>query len=234
MSEMPVVAVESLGKTFILHNQGGAELPVLANVSFEVRAGEALVLGGRSGVGKSTLLRVLFGNYRATSGSVRVLHRGAYVDIASAGPRAVLDVRRRTLGYVSQFLRAIPRVPTIEIVKDPLLARGVANDEAERRAGAMLERLNLPRGLWPLAPATFSGGERQRVNIARGFVTPAPVMLLDEPTASLDSANRDAVVDLIGETRDRGSAVIGIFHDDDTRRRVATRVLNLDHLEPAA
>jgi len=230
----PMVRVESLSKTFILHNRGGVELPVLSGVSFEAFAGDALVLSGPSGAGKSTLLRILYGNYLPTSGSVSVLHRGALVDIASAPPRGTLDVRRRTLSYVSQFLRVIPRVSTLEVVKDPLLARGAGDEDAARRAKAMLERLNLPERLWALPPATFSGGEQQRVNIARCFVNPKPVILLDEPTASLDARNRDIVVDLIAETRRSGATVIGVFHDDLVRERVATRRLDLEHLKTAA
>ena len=221
------IRVENLEKRFVLHNQGGLSLPVFERLNFEARAGEALVLYGQSGVGKSTLLRMLFGNYRPTDGAIHVQHDDRLVDIVQAPPRTMLDVRRRSMNFVSQFLRVIPRVSTLEIVKDRMLARGVEDRIASERAKTMLGRLNLPQRLWSLAPSTFSGGEQQRVNIARSFVDPAPILLLDEPTASLDAVNRDVVVDLINEARSSGRTIVGIFHDELVRNRVATRHLDL-------
>jgi alpha-D-ribose 1-methylphosphonate 5-triphosphate synthase subunit PhnL len=228
-----ILELRNVAKTFVLHNQGGLALPVLEGVSMGVEAGEAVVLAGPSGAGKSTLLRILYGNYRPSAGSVLVRHGGQLVDLVTAAPRIVLDVRRRTLGWVSQFLRVIPRITTLELVRDPLLARGAGEAEATRRARDMLARMNLPESLWSLAPQTFSGGEQQRVNIARSLVDPAPVLLLDEPTASLDAANREVVVSLIEEARRAGSAVVGIFHDDAVRARVATRVIDVTAFKPA-
>ncbi len=228
----PVLAAEGISKSFVLHNQDGLSLPVLRDISLQVGPGEAVVLTGPSGAGKSTLLRILFGNYRPTEGSVRVRHQGRVVDIVTATPRAVLDVRRRTLGWVSQFLRAIPRVSTLDLVRDPLLRRGSDGDTATRRAQAILARVNLPERLWALPPQTFSGGEQQRVNIARSFVDPPPVLLLDEPTASLDAGNRDVVVELIIEARTKGAAIVGIFHDEAVRVRVATRLLDISAFKP--
>jgi alpha-D-ribose 1-methylphosphonate 5-triphosphate synthase subunit PhnL len=229
-----MLRAEHLSKAFVLHNQGGTVLPVLADVGLSVHAGEAVVLAGPSGTGKSTLLRILYGNYRPSTGSVQVLHDGRMVDIVTADPRLVLEVRRRTLGYVSQFLRVIPRVSALDIVRDPMLGRGVADAEATRRARDMLARLNLPERLWSLPPATFSGGEQQRVNIARSFVDPTPIMLLDEPTASLDAGNREVVVDLVADARAAGAAIVGIFHDEAVRDRVATRRLDLTAFKAAA
>ena len=229
-----LLKAEGLTKQFVLHNQNSVTLPVFAEVSFSVDQGEAVILHGQSGVGKSTLLRILYGNYRPTKGHVHVWHGNAFIDIVTATPRRVLETRRKSIGFVSQFLRVIPRVKAIDIVKDPMLARGIADDEATRRASNMLARLNLPERLWNLAPSTFSGGEQQRVNIARSFVDPTPILLLDEPTASLDAANRDVVVDLIAETRQNGSAIIGIFHDEAVRERVATRRLDLTTYKVAA
>ncbi len=230
----PMLRAEHVSKAFVLHNQDAAVLPVLADVGFTVHAGEAVVLAGPSGTGKSTLLRILYGNYRPSTGHVHVSHDGRMVDIVTADPRQVLEVRRRTLGYVSQFLRVIPRVSTLDIVRDPMLGRGVADGVATRRARDMLARLNLPERLWTLPPATFSGGEQQRVNIARSFVDTTPILLLDEPTASLDAANRDVVVELVADARARGAAVVGIFHDEAVRDRIATRRLDLTTFKAAA
>lgn len=230
----PVVRVEGLAKTFVLHNQGGQRLPVFDGVALTVRPGECVVLSGVSGTGKSTLMRALYGNYGADAGRILVRHGEDWVDMVSAPPRRVLAVRRQTLGYVSQFLRVIPRVPTLEIVMEPMLAAGVAADEAARRARALLQRLCLPQALWPLPPATFSGGEQQRVNLARGFAMEYPILLLDEPTASLDDANRRTVVALIGEARARGAAIVGIFHDSVVRDAVATRIFDVTRFKDAA
>jgi len=215
---------EHLDKSFVMHLQGGARMPVLAAVELEVRPGECVALAGVSGAGKSTLLRCLYGNYGASGGRILLRHADDTVDLATADARLVRAIRRRTLGYVSQFLRVIPRVPTLDIVAEPMRAMGLGADAARQRAAALLLRLNMPAHLHRLPPATFSGGEQQRVNLARGFVPEFPVLLLDEPTASLDAANRDVVVALIGEAKRRGTAIVGVFHDTEVRDRVADRL----------
>jgi alpha-D-ribose 1-methylphosphonate 5-triphosphate synthase subunit PhnL len=230
MSYLPnriALEVEDLGKSFTLHMHGGARLPVVSNVGFAVHAGECVVLGGPSGAGKSSILKMLYGNYLAGCGHIHVRHGSEMIDIVGAEPRVVLDIRRRTLGYVSQFLRVIPRVPAIEIVAEPALAAGVAREAALERAAALLAALNLPERLWKLPPATFSGGEQQRVNIARGFAGEHGILILDEPTASLDAVNREAVVGLITARKAEGTAFVGIFHDEDVRVRVADRIIDV-------
>ncbi|MUT73318.1 phosphonate C-P lyase system protein PhnL [Stutzerimonas frequens] len=222
-----LIEVRDLGKTFTLHQQHGVSLQVLRGLNFTVAAGECLVLHGQSGAGKSTLLRTLYGNYLPASGSIRIRHAGDWLELVGAEPRQVLAVRRQTLGYVSQFLRVIPRVPALEVVMEPALARGWSRVDAEARAEALLTRLNIPERLWQLAPGTFSGGEQQRVNLARGFMVSWPVMLLDEPTASLDEANAGVVLELIDEAKAAGSALIGIFHDRAIREAVADRYLDM-------
>jgi alpha-D-ribose 1-methylphosphonate 5-triphosphate synthase subunit PhnL len=223
-----LLCAEGLAKSFTLHARGGVALPVFAGVDLAVADGECVVLTGHSGSGKSSLLRCLYGNYAVSGGRVRVFHRSAWLDLTAAGPREVLEVRRHTVGYVSQFLRVIPRVPALDLVAEPLRRLGVTLSEARERAGAWLARLNLPQRLWNLPPATFSGGEQQRVNIARGLIAEAPVLLLDEPTASLDADNRRGVIDTIRAARDRGAAIIGIFHDDEVRAAVATRQFDVE------
>jgi len=232
-----MIEVRGLSKHFTLHNQGGIRLPVLRAVSFQAAAGDCLVLAGPSGAGKSTLLRCLYGNYLASAGSIRVRGSdGGWTDLTQASEQQVLALRRHTIAYVSQFLRTIPRLSTLDVVADPLRQAGVPAAEARERAGAMLARLNVPERLWPLAPATFSGGEQQRVNIARGFIGGHPILLLDEPTASLDAGNRAVVVELIQEARAAGRCLVGIFHDEAVRDAVATRLLPLHAAlpEPAA
>ena len=234
MTDQPLIIVEDLAKTFVLHNAESAVIPVFQDLKLEVAGGECVVLAGESGVGKSTLMRSIFGNYLPTQGAVRVLHDGQYVDITRASPHEVLDVRRRTLGYVSQCLRVIPRIPTLQLVMEPLLENGVAEAQARERACALLSALRLPEAHWDLPPATFSGGEQQRVNIARSFIRKYPVMLLDEPTASLDAENRAIVVRLIQEALSEGAAMIGIFHDHDVRDAVATRLFEVSQFKAAA
>ncbi len=228
-----MLTIQGLAKTFTLHTQGGVRIPVFDGLDLSVAAGECVVLHGPSGAGKSTLLRAMYANVLPDAGSIRVRHQGRVVDIAAANSRTVLQVRRHTIGYVSQFLSVIPRVPTLDVVAEPLLRAGVDRDTAHERSAALLERLNVPPRLWALAPATFSGGEQQRVNIARGLIAPKPILLLDEPTASLDAANRDVVVELIAEAKARGAAVVGIFHDAPTRDKVADRLFDLVSLKAA-
>lgn len=222
-----VIQVENVSKSFVLHNQGAAEIPVFSGVDFSVGAGECIALLGESGSGKSTFMRMLYANYLCTDGAIRMHHDGNWMDITEASPQAILDLRRRTLGYVSQFLRVIPRVPTIEIVAEPLITTGVDEAKAKNQAQELLARLRIPENLWALSPLTFSGGEQQRVNIARGFIYNYPILLLDEPTASLDAANRDTVIALINEAKDRGAGVVGIFHDQDARNAVCTGTFDI-------
>lgn len=226
MTEM--IKVENLDKTFTLHLRGGIALPVLRNTGFSVAAGECVTLHGPSGAGKSTLLRSIYGNYRPQSGRILIRHDGAPVDIVAAPPRVVLDIRRRRLGYVTQFLRVIPRVSTLDIVAEPMLARGAGEQASRARAAELLTRLQIAEKMWSLPPATFSGGEQQRINIARGFCADYPILLLDEPTASLDETNRKIVINLIDDARRRGTAIVAIVHDAETRAAITTRLLPLE------
>lgn len=223
----PVMQVRGLAKTFSLHHQNGVVLNVLNGLDFDLSPGECLLLHGQSGAGKSTLLRTLYGNYLPLQGSIRVLHMGDTIEMVGAEPRQTLAVRRSTLGYVSQFLRVIPRVSCLNVVMEPALARGMPRNSASERAATLLASLHIPERLWPLSPTTFSGGEQQRINIARSFMVHWPIMLLDEPTASLDALNRQVVLDLIGEAKAGGSALIAISHEETTRAAVADRSLNI-------
>lgn len=218
-----MLKVRQVAKNFVLHAQGGAYIPVFNDLSFSLDAGEVLALTGPSGSGKSSLMRMIYGNYACGSGEILLQHDDRWVDVARAHPRFVLALRRDVMGYISQFLRVLPRVGALHIVMEPMLARGVGEGEAGERAAALLARLRIPERLWPLSPVTFSGGEQQRINIARGFAAGHGLLMLDEPTASLDAANRETVIAMIEEARRSGTAILGIFHDDAVRDAVATR-----------
>ena len=223
-----MINVENVSKSFTLHNQGAAVIPVMAGANLQVTAGECVALVGASGAGKSTLMRMIYGNYLSASGRIMI----GDVDVAQAEPREILQLRRHVLGYVSQFLRVVPRVSTLDVVADPLLATGADRDQAMDRAKALLSDLNIPERLWGLSPTTFSGGEQQRVNIARGFAYDYPAMLLDEPTASLDGVNREVVLQMVETAKARGATIIGIFHDDAARAQVCDREIDVTGFTP--
>ena len=225
-----MITVTNVSKSFTLHNQGSVVIPVMQNAQLHVGAGECIGLLGKSGSGKSTLMRMIYGNYLCQSGSIKI----GETEVVGANPRDIIQLRRTTLGYVSQFLRVVPRVPTIDVVADPLLAIGIDGDTARAKAKDLLAMLNIPERLWSLSPTTFSGGEQQRVNIARGFVHDYPALLLDEPTASLDATNREIVLGLIEQAKQRGTAIIGIFHDQEARDRVCDRCIDVTQFSPKA
>ena len=229
-----VLELRQARKSFTMHLQGGLRLPVVAGVDFSVSAGQCVVLTGPSGAGKSSILKMIFGNYRCDSGQILVRHRDTAIDVAGAQPRGILKLRKTVMGYVSQFLRAVPRVPALDVVAEPLVVEGASRAEAHAKAAALLHRLAIPERLWQVPPVTFSGGEQQRVNIARGFLPERPILLLDEPTASLDAANRATVVALIAEKKRHGTAIVAIVHDDDVRRAIADIEVDVTRFAPAA
>ncbi|GGB00841.1 phosphonate C-P lyase system protein PhnL [Agarivorans gilvus] len=229
-----LMIAKNIDKTFILHNQGAARLPVLRQQNLEIFAGECVVLNGSSGSGKSSLLRSLYGNYQVDSGELLLRQGEQWLDLASASPRQIIALRRSTIGWVSQFLRVIPRLSALDIVMQPMLENGFSEAAAKAKAQTLLSQLNVPERLWPLAPATFSGGEQQRVNIARGFALDYPILLLDEPTASLDKHNAQQVVELILTAKQGGAAIVGIFHDVWVRELVADRLHNMQALSANA
>ncbi len=223
-----MIQISNLSKTFTLHNQNSAVIPVMVGANLAVKRGECVGLIGASGAGKSTLMRMVWGNYLAASGSIMV----GGLDVARAEAREIIQMRRAVMGYVSQFLRVVPRVATLDVEAEPLRALGMPVDAAHARGRELLTRLNLPERLWSLSPTTFSGGEQQRVNIARGFAHPFAALLLDEPTASLDAANREVVLTLIEEAKARGAAILGIFHDEGARERVCDRLVDVRDFAP--
>jgi alpha-D-ribose 1-methylphosphonate 5-triphosphate synthase subunit PhnL len=224
---MSALTLDGVTKTFTMHLQGGIRLPVVSGVSFAVSPGACAVLGGPSGIGKSSILKMIFGNYRCDAGRILVHTDDEAVDVATAQPRRILALRNRAISYVSQFLRAVPRVAAIDVVAEPLVAPGTTPVAALERAAALLTVLNIPKPLWDLPPATFSGGEQQRINIARGFLPERPILLLDEPTASLDATNRAVVGALIAEKKKRGTAIVAIAHDEDVRDAIADEIIDV-------
>ncbi|OUT77780.1 MAG: phosphonate C-P lyase system protein PhnL [Rhodospirillaceae bacterium TMED23] len=223
-----MIQLRDVSKKFKLYNQQNALISVIENANLKVNPGECVALVGTSGSGKSTLMKMIYGNYLATSGSILV----DGIDLTKAEPREILEVRKRKLGYVSQFLRVVPRVPSLKVVAEPLLSIGKPEAESLEIAEALLEELNIPRKLWPLSPTTFSGGEQQRVNIARGFSYAFPMLLLDEPTASLDKENRDIVISLINRAKSKGTAIVGIFHDQQARELICDREVDVRKFTP--
>jgi alpha-D-ribose 1-methylphosphonate 5-triphosphate synthase subunit PhnL len=221
------ITVCDVSKTFTMHLRDGIKIPVVSGVNFAIKAGECAVLGGPSGAGKSSILKMLYGNYSTDFGAILLSHNGEEVDLSKAEPRKIIELRRDTIGYVSQFLRTVPRVSALDVAAEPLTQRGEDYEVARKKAADLFAQLNLPERLWNLPPATFSGGEQQRVNIARGFITDHPILLLDEPTASLDAKNRAVVVDLITQKKAAGVALLGIFHDEDVRTKVADRIIDV-------
>lgn len=220
-----MITVSNVNKSFHLFNQQDAHIQVMSDANLQVKAGECVALAGVSGSGKSTLMRMIYGNYVTNGGSIVV--NG--VEVTRATPHDMMALRRHTLGYVSQFLRVLPRVATLRVVAEPMIAAGASEESALAQARALLTRLRIPENLWPLSPLTFSGGEQQRVNIARSFCHEYPVLLLDEPTASLDGANRATVIEMIVEAKAKGVAMLGIFHDLQARDAVADRVIDLSN-----
>lgn len=225
--DTPLLVLKNVSKSFVMHLRDGIVLPVVSNVSLEVRAGECVALDGPSGAGKSSILKMIYGNYLADSGAILMRDGEDWVDIATAPPRDVLRMRERFVANVSQFLRVIPRVACFDLVAAAARRGGFDQDAAQSRAAELLTRLNIPRHLWSLPPSTFSGGEQQRVNIACGFAPRLPIMLLDEPTASLDAANSATVIELINSSKAAGAAIVGIFHDPATRNSVADRLIDV-------
>ena len=220
-----VLYAQNVHKKFILHHQGGVQLPVLEGISLAVEARECVALKGASGSGKSTFMRSLYANYRIDQGTIWVKHHGNWVNLPTLAPHDLINVRRHTLGYVSQFLRVIPRVSALDVAAEPLMDLGIDAEVAHEKIRTLFSRLNLPERLWSLSPTTFSGGEKQRVNIARTFSVDYPILLLDEPTSALDATNREIVMQLIEERKAKGCAMVGIFHDDEVREQVCDRSL---------
>lgn len=223
---VPVLDVMGLRKHFVLHNVDGRSVEALRGVDLEVHAGEHVALAGSSGAGKSSLLRCIYRTYLPSAGAVVFgTSDGRRIDLTRLPDREMALLRGRELGYVSQFLRAEPRRGALDIVARAGVQRGMRADEARDAAAQALRRLNLDESLWDVYASVLSGGEKQRVNLAAGTISPPRLLLLDEPVSALDPANREAALDLIADLTDHGVAVLAVFHDLEAMERLATRVV---------
>lgn len=226
-----MITVDNLSKTFTLHILNEKKIAACRDISFSVPQSGFLGLSGPSGAGKSTVLKCLYRTYLSTSGAIRY-NSAAHgrVDLATLPDRAVIDIRDREMGYVSQFLKVIPRVSALDVVMEPILARnGVSRDAARKRAIGLLDRLRIPSHLFDAYPATFSGGEQQRINIARAVSWKPRLLLLDEPTASLDKDSVGVVLEILKELREEGTTMIGIFHDTTLLASVTDSVYHINN-----
>jgi len=225
LPDYALLYANDLHKGFTLYNQGGIQFNVLQGVSLTVNPGDCVALEGASGSGKSTFMRSLYANYRVDSGAVWLKHKDQWQNLVTSQPHELIDIRRYSLGYVSQFLRVIPRVPALDVAAEPLMDTGVEPEAAREKVRSLFSRLNLPERLWNVSPTTFSGGEKQRVNVARAFAVDYPILLLDEPTSALDTANRKVITQLIEEKKKQGCALVGIFHDEAVKKQVCNHSL---------
>lgn len=226
-----ILELDTVSKNFEMHVLDGRTVPGLSEVSFSVAEGEFVAIVGESGSGKSSLLKCINRTYEPTGGRIQLQTEDGAVDLASCGDREVLALRDRDIGYASQFLTEIPRVPAVDVVARPLWEQGADRAEARSQARTLLSALQLPESLWDAYPATFSGGERQRVNFARAVAPQPRVLLLDEPTSALDPETRECALTLLDEYLDPATTVLGVFHNRAVVERVADRVVVLDDAE---
>lgn len=227
-----MLLVEHLSKTFTLHMLAKKRIQGFTDVSFQVASGQALVLSAPSGFGKSSILKCIFRTYLPSRGHIHYVSASmGEVDLATLDEHRVIRLRRSELSYVTQFLNVLPRVTTVDIVADPLVIQGVSPKEARQTARQFLARLNIPRRLFDAYPATFSGGEQQRVNIARAVIGKPRLLLLDEPTASLDPAATTVVLEMLHELKAQGTAMVAVFHDREVAERIADNFFHLSSKE---
>jgi alpha-D-ribose 1-methylphosphonate 5-triphosphate synthase subunit PhnL len=229
MQDKRILELDGLSKKITLHVLDSSETEPFRDVSFSVHEGEFAGIVGPSGSGKSSVVKAIHRTYLPTAGHALYRTRGGeVVDLASVPDRQVLRLRRSEIGFVSQFLKVEPRVSALEVVAGPSLRRGEAREEALGRARELLARLDLPEKLWGSFPILFSGGEQQRVNIARALITRPRLLLADEPTSALDAVNQARVVELLAEARAEGMTIIGVFHDLDLLERLADKIVVMD------
>jgi alpha-D-ribose 1-methylphosphonate 5-triphosphate synthase subunit PhnL len=221
--------VINLSKRFTMHILGKKEIVAFRDINFKIDQGRFLGVSGKSGYGKSSLIKCIYRNYDVTSGDIFLYDQtGAKINLTQIGDIEMLDIRTRRMGYVSQFFQAIPRVTTMNIVIEPLIDRGWQKEAAIERAQALFQLFDIPKNLWDAYPSTFSGGEKQRINLMRTLIDCPEILLLDEPTASLDRNNRQIILNIIQQIKKQNITMIGIFHDPAELEMLADEILPLD------
>lgn len=224
---MEILKIENLAKNFYLHN-AKKEIHSCQNINFTLEQGQFIGIVGLSGAGKSTILKCIHRTYLASTGKITYQSEAfGEVELTTAPERQILFLRKNEIGYVSQFLNVMPRTTAREHVMNALLERGVDAAEAKEKAEAMLRYFRLPEPLWDLYPNTFSGGERLRLNLAHTMVKQPRMMLLDEPTASLDNKTKILVKDMLMQLKEKGTSMIGIFHDLEFMDGLCDKVFNI-------
>jgi alpha-D-ribose 1-methylphosphonate 5-triphosphate synthase subunit PhnL len=210
----PILEVRDLAKAFTLHTVDGRVIQPLSGISFAVQPGALFLIRGKSGIGKTTILKCIFRTYLATGGEIWY-NSALYgrVDLKTASEAAIIALREHELGYSSQFLKVLPRVAALDVTAEPLVRRGMDRTAAREEAVRWLQRLEIEESRWQASPIAFSGGEQQRLNIARAFIATPRLLLLDEPTASLDPRSKSIVLEMIAEARALGVTVLTVSHD---------------------
>lgn len=224
-----VLEVKNLSKNFVAHTRGSIKVSGFSNVSFNLNKGEFLAIAGKSGTGKSSILKVLYRSYLPSSGNINFYCDGNFItSLSDADDSEVLYMREKYMGYVSQFLQVLPRISAVNIVANPLILQGESKEVAQDKAKDMLDFFGIKESLFDLSPLTFSGGEQQRVNIAKGIIAPKNLLLLDEPTASLDKGNRQKVIDKLKDLKNQGISMIGIFHDKESMESLSDYIYDME------
>ncbi|AVF05936.1 phosphonate metabolism protein PhnL [Devosia sp. I507] len=203
-------------------------LHAFEDISFDLYQGEFLLLRGHNGAGKSTLLRTIWRSYLPVAGQVLYASSHGEIDLANAADVDIALLRREEIGFVTQFLNARPRVAAQDIVAEPLRLAGATQAEALDQARHWLDQFGVRPELWRAYPSTFSGGEQQKVNLARALILPQKLLLLDEPTASLDVGARAALVRRLADLKSQGVAIIGVFHHPGDVAELIDREINLN------
>lgn len=228
-----VLRVTNLKKSFIVHTLGGKRIKGFPEISFEVPHGQSIALSGPSGSGKSSVLKCIHRTYLPSEGSITYQSDSVgAIDLATASEHRVLELRHREIGYITQFLNELPRVSAVDVVAQAGVGEFDSREAAREKASDLLARLNIRPALFDAFPATFSGGERQRVNIARAVITRPRLLLLDEPTSSLDSDSINAVVELLQDLQEDGTTMVMVFHDQDMIDALADHVFTMPRKDP--
>ena len=224
---MNILEVNDLSKAFNLHILNNKKIEALSDINFTMQEGEIIGLTGKSGSGKSSLMKCIYRTYLASSGQIIYTSKDGKLDLVKADDHRVIELRKTEINYCSQFLSVIPRVTAVDVVCENLFRIEKDKDVARAKAKQMLEELALPGELFDAFPVTFSGGEQQRINVARAIIASPRFLLIDEPTASLDARTKDVVIDMILGLKQNGTSVLCISHDEYTLERLCDRRIDL-------